>query len=106
MGGGWFWVAGMDMFNREIDRDFIMKEDNCTGSEGSFNRTCYLPRNLFLPPAKDTVVVPPGGYVILMIELTNKGTWLFHCHINYHLSTGMAMVLQIGGVTEQKNTEQ
>merc|ERR1711874_715936 len=31
-----------------------------------------------------------------MGKLDNPGTWIFHCHIDYHLSVGMALVLQIG----------
>merc|ERR1719233_2595679 len=52
--------------------------------------------------AKNTIQVPPGGYVIMRIPLNNQGTWFMHCHINKHLLDGMAMVLQIGGFGEDK----
>ena len=55
-----------------------------------------LHRNFDLAPAKDTLQIPPGGYAIIRTKLDNAGTWIFHCHINYHVDIGMAMVLQIG----------
>ena len=45
---------------------------------------------------KDVIQVPDGGYVILRTRLDNPGTFIFHCHIDFHLSIGMGMVLQIG----------
>lgn len=48
-----------------------------------------------LPPAKanpvrrDTVVVPGVGYVILRFKADNPGVWLFHCHVEWHMSAGL-----------------
>ena len=81
----------MDKFDHDINRTYIMELDqNCADGK---NR---LPRNFDFAPAKDTIQVPPGGYVILRTKLDNAGTWIFHCHINFHVEIGMAMVLQIG----------
>ncbi|MEZ4458016.1 MAG: multicopper oxidase family protein [Gemmatimonadales bacterium] len=38
---------------------------------------------------KDTVMVPVGGTVDLLLEVTNPGKWMMHCHIAEHLATGM-----------------
>jgi FtsP/CotA-like multicopper oxidase with cupredoxin domain len=38
---------------------------------------------------KDTINVPPQGYIDLAIIPTNKGTWMFHCHIIEHAHFGM-----------------
>ncbi|HWG90704.1 MAG TPA: multicopper oxidase domain-containing protein [Candidatus Thermoplasmatota archaeon] len=41
------------------------------------------------PVWKDVVTVPAGSEMILTVEMSNPGTWVFHCHINEHLETGM-----------------
>ena len=55
-----------------------------------------LPRNLDHPVFKDVVLVPTNGYVIFRTPLDNPGNWILHCHINFHVEHGMAMVLQFG----------
>ena len=40
---------------------------------------------------KDVIVVPNRGYVIVRTFLDNPGTWIMHCHIDFHLSLGMAL---------------
>ncbi|KAF4997387.1 hypothetical protein FDECE_12095 [Fusarium decemcellulare] len=45
------------------------------------------------PPRRDTVVVPANGYVAIRFVADNPGVWLFHCHIDWHLSSGLAMLL-------------
>ncbi len=38
---------------------------------------------------KDTVLVPAGHTVDLLVEMSNPGDWMIHCHIAEHLSNGM-----------------
>ena len=38
---------------------------------------------------KDTVLVPAGSTADLLIDMSNPGKWMFHCHIAEHLSNGM-----------------
>lgn len=38
---------------------------------------------------KDTVLVPKGSTVDLLVEFTNPGTWMIHCHVAEHLEAGM-----------------
>jgi FtsP/CotA-like multicopper oxidase with cupredoxin domain len=38
---------------------------------------------------KDTVLVPTGKSVDILLDVTNPGDWMFHCHIAEHLSNGM-----------------
>lgn len=40
---------------------------------------------------KDTVLVPTGGVVELLVELSNPGNWMLHCHISEHLESGMML---------------
>ncbi len=44
---------------------------------------------------KDTVLVPAGEYVDILLDASNKGTWMAHCHIAEHLETGMMMTFKV-----------
>ncbi len=44
---------------------------------------------------KDTAVVPLGSTVDLLVEMSNPGRWMLHCHISEHLETGMKMVFRV-----------
>lgn len=44
---------------------------------------------------KDTVIVPAGGSVDVLIELANPGDWMVHCHIAEHLESGMQTVFEV-----------
>lgn len=43
------------------------------------------------PVWKDTVLVPAGSVVEILLDPSNPGRWMLHCHIAEHLSTGMMM---------------
>ena len=38
---------------------------------------------------KDTVLVPAGHTVDILLDVSNPGDWMFHCHIAEHLTNGM-----------------
>ena len=40
---------------------------------------------------KDTVLVPAGATVDILLDPSNPGRWMGHCHIAEHLSAGMMM---------------
>jgi suppressor of ftsI len=40
---------------------------------------------------KDTVLVKTGDTVEIMVDMTNPGTWMLHCHIAEHLEAGMML---------------
>jgi FtsP/CotA-like multicopper oxidase with cupredoxin domain len=44
---------------------------------------------------KDTVLVPTGFVTDILLELSNPGKWMMHCHIAEHLETGMRMVFEV-----------
>ena len=44
---------------------------------------------------KDTVLVPVGSTVDLLLEISNPGKWMVHCHIAEHLESGMKMVFSV-----------
>lgn len=44
---------------------------------------------------KDTFLAPVGSTTDLLLELSNPGRWMIHCHIAEHLSSGMKMVFDV-----------
>jgi FtsP/CotA-like multicopper oxidase with cupredoxin domain len=40
---------------------------------------------------KDTVLVPAGAVVDILLDTQNPGEWMLHCHIAEHLSSGMML---------------
>jgi FtsP/CotA-like multicopper oxidase with cupredoxin domain len=51
--------------------------------------------NLKDPPQKDSINIPAGKTIVLQWLANNPGNWFFHCHIEWHLATGMARVIEI-----------
>jgi hypothetical protein len=51
--------------------------------------------NLTDPVQKDSLNVPAKSTIVLQWTTTNPGHWFFHCHIEWHLATGMARVIEI-----------
>ena len=44
---------------------------------------------------KDTVLIPTGSTVDILVLADNPGKWQFHCHISEHLGAGMSSVINI-----------
>lgn len=44
---------------------------------------------------KDTVLVPVGSTVDLLIDASNPGDWMLHCHIAEHLGSGMMTMMHV-----------
>lgn len=38
---------------------------------------------------RDTAIIPAGSTVDLLVEMSNPGDWLLHCHISEHIEAGM-----------------
>ena len=47
------------------------------------------------PVWKDTALVPAGGTVDVLVEMSNPGRWMVHCHIAEHLQAGMMMAFDV-----------
>jgi len=43
---------------------------------------------------KDTVLLPVGATVDILVEISNPGKWMMHCHIAEHLGAGMMLVFE------------
>ena len=44
---------------------------------------------------KDTVLVPTGKSIDILVDMTNPGKWMTHCHIAEHLSDGMMFEFEV-----------
>jgi len=44
---------------------------------------------------KDTVLLPTGTTTDILLELSNPGRWMVHCHIAEHLESGMKFVFDV-----------
>jgi len=44
---------------------------------------------------KDTVLLPVGDVVDVLVEMTNPGKWMMHCHIAEHMQSGMMGVFEV-----------
>jgi FtsP/CotA-like multicopper oxidase with cupredoxin domain len=44
---------------------------------------------------KDTAIIPVGSTVDLLIDASNPGAWMLHCHIAEHLGAGMMAVMHV-----------
>ncbi len=46
-------------------------------------------------PRKHTVIVQPGGFAQFDLTADAPGDWAFHCHLIYHMHTGMFQVVTV-----------
>ena len=44
---------------------------------------------------KDTVLLPAGSTTDILLEVSNPGRWMVHCHIAEHLESGMKLVMDV-----------
>ncbi|XP_027109265.2 laccase-3-like [Coffea arabica] len=51
--------------------------------------------NLNDPPERNTIGVPVGGWAAIRFVADNPGVWLMHCHIDAHLTWGLAMAFLV-----------
>jgi len=56
------------------------------------------------PARRDTIMIPAGGSVTLRFRADNPGTWIFHCHIEWHLEAGLAVVFAEAPLESQQTT--
>lgn len=56
-------------------------------------------------PLKHTVNVEPMSTTVIEFMANEPGDWFFHCHILYHMMSGMARVVRYEGFTPAPETE-
>jgi iron transport multicopper oxidase len=55
---------------------------------GNFNGT-YSRKVSKIPVRRDTVMLQDKSYAVIRFRADNPGVWLFHCHIELHMSSGL-----------------
>ena len=43
------------------------------------------------PMRRDTILMRPNGHAVLRFQADNPGVWIFHCHIEWHVDSGLIM---------------
>ncbi|KAH9958044.1 ferroxidase [Russula dissimulans] len=69
----------------------VNRAENYTSSDPTLNPPVV--EGQANPMRRDTVQVPAGSSVALRVTADNPGTWLLHCHIEWHLEAGLAVTL-------------
>jgi len=97
--GGWYWVVGEGQFPSTpfglLDPHIVLEGLRNGSLKRNQDHSAWYGDSLTALP-KDVIQVPNYGYVVIRTPLDNPGNWIFHCHIDFHLSIGMGLVLQIG----------
>ena len=50
---------------------------------------------------KDTAIVPVGSTMDVLVDLSNPGDWMLHCHIAEHLHAGMMLAFTVRPATDE-----
>ncbi|KAI1161367.1 L559a mutant of Melanocarpus Albomyces laccase [Nemania serpens] len=58
---------------------------------GFFTAADVASLNFTNPTRRDVTMLPPAGWNVLAFRSDNPGAWLFHCHIAWHASNGLAL---------------
>ncbi|XP_059666804.1 laccase-12-like [Cornus florida] len=74
---------------------------------GNFNpKTDTAKFNLVDPPMRNTASVPVKGWAAIRFVADNPGLWIMHCHLDVHLTWGLAMAFIVeNGVGELQSLE-
>ncbi|KAI1299759.1 laccase [Xylaria venustula] len=67
----------------------------------SFTAADVASLNFINPTRRDVTMTPPKGWNVLAFKSDNPGAWLFHCHIAWHSSNGLALSF-LERLSEQK----
>ena len=50
---------------------------------------------------RDTVLAPPMGWVMVVLDPVNPGRWALHCHNLYHVAKGMMTEVRYPGIVRR-----
>ncbi|KAJ5182914.1 hypothetical protein N7492_000530 [Penicillium capsulatum] len=67
----------------------LARADENSGHHDPSNHTGFPA----IPMRRDTVVVYPSSNFVLRFRADNPGVWLFHCHIEWHMDSGLAATM-------------
>ncbi|MCJ1242266.1 hypothetical protein MMC14_010273 [Varicellaria rhodocarpa] len=59
------------------------------------------------PPRRDVALLPANGFIVIAFKADNPGSWLLHCHIAWHASSGLGLqVLQRQEAIDKEMTKE
>jgi len=61
-------------------------------SNGTFDESNVANFVFNNPMRRDVVTIPPAGWVAIQFVVDNPGTWIMHCHIEFHILSGFGIV--------------
>lgn len=100
-----FYVLDMVTFR---GRTHSIDEIREISQQGRFHAVFGQPRqsdrSYVNAPLKDTIQVPSSGMTRIRFKATNPGFWFMHCHIDWHMTIGMGLVIQVGDIDEMTPT--
>lgn len=67
----------------------IHRSDDDEGHYDASNHSAFPS----VPARRDTVLVRPSGNFVIRFKADNPGVWLFHCHIEWHMDSGLAATM-------------
>lgn len=70
--------------------DYFVEKIGYTDPDARWDGSIVRPAN---PQRRDTQIVPAFGYMVISFEADNPGAWVFHCHVAWHVATGMSMTV-------------
>ncbi|KAJ4520486.1 hypothetical protein HRR83_002491 [Exophiala dermatitidis] len=87
-------------FHGHVFQTIVRSEDEAGDYDSALvlNGTVDLPR---VPMRRDTILVRPNGHVVMRFKANNPGVWLFHCHIEWHIESGLIMTFVESPLTLQ-----
>lgn len=60
--------------------------------DGVFNESVNIINETQLNPVRrDTVHIPANSFAVIRFRADNPAVWFFHCHIEWHLESGLAV---------------
>ncbi|XP_061350627.1 laccase-7-like [Gastrolobium bilobum] len=63
---------------------------------GNYNSTIDEPKfNFDNPQIRNTIAVPVAGWAVIRFRADNPGIWFVHCHLDSHLTWGLAMAFEV-----------
>ncbi|WPH03356.1 Hypothetical protein R9X50_00623500 [Acrodontium crateriforme] len=67
----------------------VLRSEENAGNYDPSNHSAFSA----VPMRRDTFMVYPQSNFVVRFKADNPGVWFFHCHIDWHLATGLAAVM-------------
>lgn len=67
----------------------VQRSEENAGHYDASNHTAFPP----VPMRRDTLMVRPQGNFVIRFKADNPGVWLFHCHIEWHMDSGLVATM-------------